>query len=87
MEGIDPTLVRTALQGNFERYVQLCAQFMEQAQAAPEEITAALNSQDAQAALNTLHSVRGAAVSLGMKRLAAAGSHVKEAIRASRASA
>ncbi|WP_157269185.1 CHASE3 domain-containing protein [Azohydromonas aeria] len=82
IDGIDATLVRAALQGDFDRFLQLCAQFMAQAVSAPAEVSAALDRQDAQAALAALHAVRGAALTLGAKRLAAAVAALEDAIDA-----
>ena len=82
IDGIDDRLIRAALQDDFGHFLRLCEPFMAQAGSAAGAVSAALEGHDATTALRTLHSLRGAALSLGINRLAAAMAALEAAIGA-----
>ncbi|MBK1714274.1 CHASE3 domain-containing protein [Rubrivivax gelatinosus] len=81
IHGVDSVRVHRLLKGDFGRFMRLCGQLLDQAEHAAERVQTALASGDAKPALDALHSLRGAALTVGAVDLAAAVATLEASIR------
>ncbi|BAL95222.1 CHASE3 domain-containing protein [Rubrivivax gelatinosus] len=82
MAGVEVQRVHRLLKGDFGRFVRLCVKLLEQGDVAVASVRAGLAEGDSKRALEALHSLRGAALTVGAAELAATVAALETAVRA-----
>jgi len=82
IEGVDVARVRRLLKGDFGRFVRLCVKLLEQGDGTVASVRTGLADGDSKRALEALHSLRGAALTVGAAELAATVAALEAAVRA-----
>ncbi|WP_416462853.1 CHASE3 domain-containing protein [Rubrivivax gelatinosus] len=82
IDGVDVARVHRLLKGDFARFVKLCVKLLEQGDGAVASVRAGLAEGDSKRALEALHSLRGAALTVGAADLAATVAALEAAVRA-----